>query len=130
MWRDPMEKFFDCEDGTATVEAVIWLPLFFWLIGASVDATLLMKAQTDLWSVASNTSRMVALNRMSPSEAKTFAVNQAGRGENYNVQVTTNGLTVETTVSRSFDDIPHFGLIPSSNRNVSAHATYRIEPTL
>jgi len=125
-----MEEFFECEDGTATVEAVIWLPLFFWVIGASVDATLLMKAQTDLWSVASNTSRMVALNRMTPSEAKTFAVSQALHGENYDVQVTSNGSTVMTTVSRSHDDIPHFGLIPSSFRNVSAHATYRIEPVL
>ncbi len=48
------------DEGNISVESVLWFPVYMLVISLVFDATMLMMGQTQLWSVASDASRMVA----------------------------------------------------------------------
>lgn len=65
-----------CRDGGATVEFVIWMPFFLMLFAAVVDVSLLLNWRSRMFDAAGDAGRMVALNRMSTSEAEQFAIDR------------------------------------------------------
>lgn len=129
--RSQLKKFTRCESGASTtIEAVIWLPLYLFILTAAVDLTVMMKAQTDMWAVASNSARMVAINAMSEAQAENYARSLLTDGETVTVSVVTNGPNVTSTVVRETGDVARFGLLQWTTPNISASTTQRIEPTL
>ncbi|MGI9220940.1 MAG: TadE/TadG family type IV pilus assembly protein, partial [Woeseiaceae bacterium] len=45
-----VREFFGRDDGSATVESVLWLPTYLLIIGFVFDSTMLMMGQTQLWT--------------------------------------------------------------------------------
>ena len=120
-----LREFEKQEDGTATVESVIWFPIYLLILGLIFDVTMLMMGQTEIWTVANDTSRMVALGRMTESEAETYVTTNMG----FVVDVTSDGNIVTTRIERPFGEVASLGIINSATANLIAESHYRIEPS-
>lgn len=67
------QRFLIEEDGTATLEFVILVPLFTMLLLLVVDASLLFLRHTSLMNISRDTARIVSRYAMTPDEAKVYA---------------------------------------------------------
>lgn len=123
-----LKAFCDRTDGAVTVETVLWIPIYALLIGVVLDSTMLMMGQTELWNVANQTSRQVALGRMNAEEAETYAEGLGGGAKTFTVTVSSDGTTVQTTITRAFGDVSGLGVLTSLNGNLRADSFYRVEP--
>ena len=122
-------KFAKQEHGAASVEAVIWFPIYILVIGVIFDSTMLMVGQTEMWSVASDSSRMVALGRMDEDAAKVWVEETVGTERGFTATITTTGDVVTTQIIRPFRAVPSLGIITSNSAELIAEAHYRLEPT-
>lgn len=116
------------QDGNVTIESVLWLPLYFVLFMLAVDTTSLMANETRMWTVASDSSRLVALGVLSEAEAEEHAKLQAGSLD-YNVTVSKNASTVTTDITMLFNEAAGTGFLTSLDSSLSVSSTYRIEPS-
>ncbi len=53
---------FARDDGTVTVEFMLWLPLIFTIILFTVDVALIYLKQADMWNVARDVSRRMSVS--------------------------------------------------------------------
>ncbi len=60
------------ERGTATVEFVLWLPVFATIMLVAIDATVLYLHHTEMWNVARDVARRVAVGDIDETEAKQY----------------------------------------------------------
>ena len=123
-----LQRFLCSTDGFVTVEVVLWMPVYFLVFIGSIDATLLMRAQTELWSVASDTSRLVAVRKLTVSEAEAYAVGLAGPGQTYTATVQSDGTTVLTRITRPFGDVTGLGFLTAMGYTLEVSSTHRVEP--
>ena len=92
-------SFRRAEDGSATIEIILWVPLVFALITLVVDVTQIMHAQTRLFTLARDASRQVALGGLTEAEAET-ALNDHFAGTDGSVaEVATDNGIVTTSLS-------------------------------
>ena len=68
-----IRDFLADEDGTATIEFVLMLPLFTLILLLLADASLLFLRQTSLMDVSRDTARIVSRYAMTAAEAKAYA---------------------------------------------------------
>lgn len=123
-------KLMRDERGSATIETVIWLPFYVGLLALIYDATMLMVAQTELWSLSANASRQVALGQMTEAEAETHVESIGGTERDFTAHVAISGGTAVVAVIRPFDDVPGIGLLTSYPSVLRADAYYRMEPSI
>ena len=124
-----VRSFNDAEDAAVSVEAVFWMPVFILILGVVFGATVLMISRTEMWSIANDTSRMVALGRMSDDEAEDFIEESFDGARGYQGTVTETGEIVTTVVTRPFRTVGSIGIIASNSVNLTAISHYRVEPT-
>jgi Flp pilus assembly pilin Flp len=62
--RVRVEEFKKDEDGAATIEAVLWLPIFIVLIGAAVDITMIFHAHSRVLRVVQDVNRAMSVGRI------------------------------------------------------------------
>ena len=122
-------RFGRQENGTVTVESVIWFPIYLLILGLIFDATMLMMGKTEMWSIANDTSRLVALGRMTESEAEDYVNNTLSGNRGLVADVTTSGDIVSTVITRPFGTVGSLGIINSSTAELTTQSFYRIEPT-
>ena len=79
------------EDGGATVEFVLWTPLYVALIGFVADVSLSITQTSMMWDVARDTSRRVAVGELEPEAAETYAKSQLPPAETTIVSVQYTG---------------------------------------
>ena len=61
------------EEGTASVEAVLWLPLFFLTLGIITDATMIFHGYTQALRVMQDANRSLSVGRIgTTAEAESF----------------------------------------------------------
>lgn len=65
---------FSCdEDGSATAEAVIWMPVFILLLGLIVDTSMILSGQAQALRVIQDANRSLSIGRiMTTSDAESF----------------------------------------------------------
>ena len=124
-----VRRFSGGDDGTATVESVIWFPVYLLILGFIFDATMLMMGKTEMWSIANDTSRMVALGRMTEAEAEDYVNNTLGAERGYVADVTSDGNIVSTIITRPFGKVASLGIINSATAELTTQSFYRVEPT-
>ena len=61
------------EDGAITVAFVLWMPVFVMILALTVDATVLFISQANMWSVARDTSRFMAVGLYTDTQAEEYA---------------------------------------------------------
>jgi Flp pilus assembly protein TadG len=77
--RDAMlrSRPFVRDEGTVTVEFMLWLPLIFTIILFTVDVALIYLKQADMWNVARDISRRLSVSdSYTNASAQTDAQNQ------------------------------------------------------
>ena len=73
------ENFADDESGAVTVEFVLWVPVFVLILAITVDATVLFMTQANLWSIARDTTRLMAARYLTDAEAEAYALDRMAR---------------------------------------------------
>ncbi|MGZ9810550.1 TadE/TadG family type IV pilus assembly protein [Pseudoroseicyclus sp. H15] len=97
-----LRAFRDREDGSVTVEYVMWVPVIFFVFGITVDATMLMQKQSQFFVAARDASRQVAVGALTDAEAQSqLAARFPGVG-GLDARVTTSGDFVTTSISAPF----------------------------
>lgn len=77
-----MERFYAFlkdEKGSATVEFVIWIPLFTFFLMITIDASVLWVTHSQMWNVARETARRITTGELaSAAAADCYAMWQLG----------------------------------------------------
>ncbi len=57
-------KFGRCQSGTATVESVLWFPIFIVVFGLMVDASMIFNGQAKVLRVVQDANRNMSIGRL------------------------------------------------------------------
>ena len=126
-----VKKFLSDESGSATVELVIWMPVFVLILGLVLDASMAMMAHARMWDVARDTTRQVSIGAMDATQAVTYATSEAKvRDATPIVTADDLGGEVWVDISLPIADVTVFGVLKflASDR-ITAKVTMMQEPT-
>lgn len=103
-------RFGRSEDGSSSIEAVIWLPLFFFLIIFVLDASMMFNAQSRALRVVQDTNRALAVGQIaSAAEAETILRERmAAIAPSAVVHATITGNIAMTSVAMPIGEISMF----------------------
>jgi len=123
-----LRRFLQREDGNATFEFVLWLPLIAGIIVGSFDLNRVLFAQSQMWEVARETARRVSVGELASDAADEWALAVLGSdSQTYTVTVT-SGTDVTVAISRQVTDVALIGsLTDSSDFQINASVTMRNE---
>ncbi|MDH3666169.1 MAG: pilus assembly protein [Paracoccaceae bacterium] len=68
--------FLRDETGAASIEFVLWVPVFAFLLVAVIDATVLYLQHTEMWNVSRDVARRVAIGDMAESDVVQVVQNE------------------------------------------------------
>ena len=112
--RRKLRGYRDDEDGSHTIEFVLWVPIFILILSLVVDVCFLFLAQSRMFDVASDATRQLAIGRKTPSEARQYAIDNASfRGVTAGADAscgTTPG-TCEVTITLPSRDVAVTGVL-------------------
>ena len=123
--NDLVRRFRKSEDGSSSVEFLIWVPVMVFFLTMTTDATLLMHEQQNLYNAARDASRQVALGQKNEEEAEDelFA--------RFNIPTLIADVTiadgyVKTSITVPFDEITRISGF-FVNGNLSAEVSMWVE---
>ena len=130
--------FVHDERGSVTMEFVLWVPLFVFLLCFTVDAALLYLTHSEMFYVARTTAREISVGALAVADAPQFANSKivlAGRTYTFSAL---SGSLVIVTISVNIADATVFGLMESVYANANsvlgrtmiARVEMRREPTV
>lgn len=117
-------------DGTVSVEFVIWLPFCVLLMAFVIDVSLLFMSQSNYWSISRDTARLVARHAMDDETAISYAEMQASHlFGSPAASVEVGPSTVTVMLATPAKDIMFFdGLGFARELVISARITQALEP--
>ncbi|MFQ5438194.1 MAG: TadE/TadG family type IV pilus assembly protein [Paracoccaceae bacterium] len=123
-----LRKFLRDDDGNATVEFVLWLPLIAGVIVGAFDLNIVLMTQSNMWSVARDTARRVAIGDLTASEGQAYAINQLTfMNFEYGVDVTASD-DVTVDIQTSLSNVAVLGVMGGmGSYQVNASVTMRNE---
>ncbi len=128
--RGPVYNFLIDEDGSASIEAVIWLPVFIMLLGLVVDTSLIFARQAQALRIIQDANRSFSIGRIMTVEATEAMISDRLSPYSPNVEVSTTldmGLITSTAIMPA-NDLSSLGLIPAfAGVNVSVTAQHMSE---
>ncbi|MGG7645489.1 TadE/TadG family type IV pilus assembly protein [Rhodovulum sp. YNF3179] len=118
------------DDGSVTIEFALWLPFFAALLVLTVDVSMLFMTQSNYWSVARDTARLVARHAMDESAAESYAAARASlTGVTPTTDVTIGTDTVTVLVSVPANQIATFNAFGlATNYDINAVVSQAMEP--
>ncbi len=125
-----LHRFIRDEHGSATIEFVLWLPVFVILLVATTDATVLYLHHTEMWNVSRDVARRVADNDLSEADAAATVQNEMFLYSSEYTVATSNptDLDVQIVIQTSVADASVFGFFgPVLGRYLTARVTMRRE---
>ena len=129
-------SFIRREDGTATVEAVLWLPIFLAVFGLMVDASMIFNGQSKVLRVIQDGNRNMSIGRFTTdAEVETYITTELARfGITPSViDATSDGnvvLTVVTVQASEMQILGYFNSLLNLDIEVSAaHVLDSADPT-
>jgi Flp pilus assembly protein TadG len=123
-------RFLRREDGSATVEAVIWLPIFFLVLFLMVDVALVFVGQSEALRVVQDANRNMSIGRFrTVAETEAYVEEQlAGLSPGVQAVSVVNAGIVTTTVTMPARDLQMSGFFTAViNANLSVSADHLIE---
>lgn len=126
-------QFLKDERGSETIQFVMFLPLFAFLVVIVIDATTLYQTHSEMWNVARDTARRMAARQLnSAAEAEAYAVTHLTMFANtYQVSATYDpDADMVVVIDVPISDSMIFGafLGPVLNRNMRSRVKMRAEP--
>lgn len=124
------QRFIKDENGAATVEFMLWVPVFTALMTGAVDVGTIFSHKSNYWSTARDAARQVARHAMTSSEAEAYAETHATfKGVTPQVTVTTTATEVSVRIAGVADTLSPFGIFDIlDGANIVAEVTYALEP--
>ena len=118
------------EHGGATVEFMLWVPVFTALMTGAIDVGTIFTHKSNYWSTARDTARLVARHAMTESAATAYAKEHATfSGVEPTVSVSTTTTDVTVRITGTADTIASFGIFDIlDGATVQAEVTYALEP--
>lgn len=126
-----LKSFLRSDDGNMAIEFVIMLPLFVVLLAGSVDLSKVYIDQSNAYSVARDTARLVARHAVDEEAAEAYAF---ARASSYASGVPTTSVDIQNsrvtvTVSAPNAVLAKFGFLDSLvGTSTTATVTHTIEP--
>ena len=119
--------FIRGQEGSATIETVLWLPFFIGIFGLIVDASLMFNAQAALTRTVQDANRAYSIGRIaSASEAEAYVMARVGAAKNDTettvVTTVTNGVinTTVTVAAGHYMAVGLFDAITNMKLNITA----------
>lgn len=133
---------FSDDSGATTVEFVLWVPVFMFILMITVDVSLLFLRQSNLWYVARDAARQASLHRFDNVDAlKDYAMARGTFGGDIpsaeGTFINTTDGTVGVMLSVKMDEVGIFGILRFGGRAINvgdsdaplrAAVTQRLEP--
>ena len=126
-----VSQFLRDEHGSATIEFVLWVPIFVVILVAATDATILYLHHTEMWNVSRDVARRVAVGDMSEADAVAVVQNEMFLYSRAYTVATSDPaeLDVWIMIQTSVRDASVFGFFePVMDRYLTAMVTMRREP--
>lgn len=132
MVRKTLRSFLRRDQGSVTIEFVLWIPVLFALVLLTADASLLFLRHSNFLTISRDAARVVARHGLDAEAARDWAAEQARIGD-YRPEVTVRIDPVADTVTVSIraeaDRIAPFGMIRFAlDARVGAAVTLVREP--
>ncbi len=124
-------QFLRDEHGSATIEFVLWVPIFVVILVAATDATVLYLHHTEMWNVSRDVARRVAVGDMSEADAYDAVERDMFLYSRAYTVATSNpaDLDVQIMIRTNVADASVFGFFePIMDRYLTAMVTMRREP--
>lgn len=126
-----VSQFLRDEQGSATIEFVLWVPVFVVLLVATIDATVLYLHHTEMWNVSRDVARRVAVGDMTEDQVAQVVQDELFLyADSYWVATSQpTDLDVKIAIQTSIADASVFGFFkPVLGENLVALVTMRREP--
>ena len=123
-----LKRFSRNDDGNATVEFVLWLPLIMGILVGAFDLNVIMATQSSMWDIARDTARRVSTGELNATTAQSYALAKLTyMGFDYGVDVTV-GDDVVVNVDTYLSNVAALGSMGGLNSyHVTASVTMRVE---
>ncbi len=116
-----LRRFIRDQTGTATIEFVLWVPLYVILLVAVTDASILYLTHTEMWNAARDSARRISVGAMAAADAPDRAREKLLlSGRSYTVAASDAG-PVMVEISVNVGDASIFGFFkPVLGRELTA----------
>ena len=124
-------RFLGDESGSATIEFVLWVPVFAVILVAVIDATILYLHHTEMWNVSRDVARRVAVADISEADAAAAVERELFLySDAYRVQTSDpKDMDVQIAIQTKVSDASVFGFFePVMDKYLTAMVTMRREP--
>ncbi len=124
-------QFLRDEQGSATIEFVLWVPVFVILLVATTDATILYLHHTEMWNVSRDVARRVSVGDLTEADAVAVVENEMFLYSSAYTVATSlpNEVNVMIQIQTSVADASVFGFFkPVLDRYLTALVVMRREP--
>lgn len=114
VFRRRVTSFVVNERGTATVEAVLWLPLFLFLMAFAADATMAFYSHSQVMKVLQDVNRSMSVGRIANSTDAEAKIRELlpSFAENMVVRVSETDGIIESIAQVPLSDIIVTGAVP------------------
>jgi Flp pilus assembly protein TadG len=122
-----VSQFLRDEHGSATIEFVLWVPIFVILLVATTDATILYLHHTEMWNVSRDVARRVSVGDLSEADAVDVVQNEMFLYNSAYTVATSDptALNVQIMIQTSIADASVFAVL---GRFLTASVIMRREP--
>ena len=124
-------RFFTDEDGSFTIESVVWMPIFAILIAVIMNVSLVFFSESQMMRVVQDANRAFSLGRFENElETETYILAQLDHMDaNFVVETTISGGVITTQVSAPAADLMPLNLMTSAfdSVDVSVFAQQLVE---
>lgn len=124
------QRFRSDQSGSLSIEFVLWLPLFAFLLVLAGDSTMAFMNQSKMWQVSRETARIVSRYGMDELTAEAYAAKLGTLGETVptvDVSFAMAEVTVEMTMP--LNAMAPFGLLEfAMSDDITVSVTHAMEP--
>lgn len=128
-----VRSFLAAEDGNASVEFTVLLPVFMGLVVFAADTATIFTRQSNMLSVSQQTARIVSRHALDAEAAEVFAsglLRQGGYSPDVTVDIDSDTQIVTVVISAASDEIAPFGIISRAlGRELTVSVSQALEPT-
>ena len=118
------------EDGSATIEAVLWMPIFVFVLALAADAAMIYGAQAQALRIVQDANRSMSIGRLrSTEETQSFIMSHLSEiSPNAQVTTTVQMGVITTRVMMPASDLSVTRMIPAfADVNVGIRAQHVAE---
>lgn len=113
--------FFAREDGNASVETVIWLPIFGLLLGLIMNVSMLFFNESQILRFVQDANRAFSLGRIqNPEDVEAYILNKlAYLNATISIETVVSNGSVSTRLTAPATDVMPFGFLSSAFQGVT-----------